>query len=160
MHAERIVLSFLITAALLFVPCAAATGDAGYADRIIVSPDDDRNDIAGLGNVIQSIGGRIYPGETDVINKNIPTGTKRINVNLDWSGHPHSSTDSVSLTIYTPDGDQYGPHLDGVDGTINEKISLITSDSSSLPAGIWKFYIHGDSVPEGGDAYTLNVLYS
>ncbi|WP_298667520.1 hypothetical protein [uncultured Methanofollis sp.] len=160
MHAERIVLSLLIAAALLFVPCAAATGDAESADRITVSPADDRYDIAGPGNVIQSINDRIYPGETDPISKNIPTGTKKISIRLDWSGHPHSGTDSVSLTIYTPDGGRYGPYLDSADGKIDEKISLDLSDSPSLPSGKWQFNVRGDSVPKEGDAYTLNVLYS
>ncbi|WP_067046714.1 hypothetical protein [Methanofollis ethanolicus] len=160
MHAERIVLSLLIAAALLFVPCAAATGDAGYADRIIVSPDDDRYDIAGLDNAIRSIGGRIYPDEKDLITKNIPSGMKRVSVRLDWSGHSHAGTDSVSLIICTPDKSILGQYEDSSDGTIDEKISMGLSDSPSLPAGTWYFYVIGDSVPEEGDAYTLNVLYS
>ncbi|MDD4254745.1 MAG: hypothetical protein PHP59_05140 [Methanofollis sp.] len=161
MHAERTVLSLLIAAALLFVPCAAATGDTGSAGRIIVSPADDRYDIAGLDNAIRSIGGWIYPGETDTITKNIPSGTKMICVRLDWSGHSHTGTDSVSLIIYPPDGGCYGPYLDNVDGTIDEKISLDISDSPSLPPGEWQFDVHGDSVPQEGDAYTLSAyLYS
>jgi hypothetical protein len=159
MHAERIVLRFLIAAALLFVPCAAATEDTGSASTIVVSPAGDQNDITELAGV-RAIGGWIYPDETDVINKYIPSGTTRINVNLDWSGHQHSGTDSVSLTIYPTDGSTLGPYPDSSDGTIDEKISLSLSDSSSLPAGTWRFYVHGDSVPAEGDAYTLNVLYS
>lgn len=160
MHVERIVLSLLIAAALLFVPCAAATGDAGSVSTIVVSPAGDSNGIVELANAVRSIGGRIYPGETDVINKYIPSGKTRINVNLDWSGHQHSGTDSVSLTIYPPDGSTLGAYQDSVDGRTDEKISLVFSDSSSLPAGTWRFYVYGDSVPAGGDAYTLNVLYS
>jgi len=160
MHAERIVLSLLVAAALLFVPCAAATGDTGSANTIIVSPAGDQNGITGLASVVRSIGGWIYPGETDVINKYIPSGKTTINVNLDWSGHQHSGTDSVSLTIYTPDGSVLGTYLDTADEKTDEKISLVFSDSPSLPAGTWRFYVYGDSVPAEGDAYTLNILYS
>jgi len=160
MHAEKIVLSILAAAALLFVPCAAATGDAGSASTIIVSPAGDQNGITGLANGVRSIDGWIYPGETDIINKYIPSGKTRINVNLDWSGHQHSGTDSVSLTIYPPDGSVLRVYQDSADRKIDEKISLVFSDSPSLPAGTWQFHVHGDSVPACGDAYTLNVLYS
>ncbi len=80
-------------------------------------------------------------------------------VNLDWSGHQHSGTDSLTLTITPPGSTALDPYRDGAGGRMDEKISLTLPGSDSLPSGTWKFLIFGEDVPEEGTEYTLNVGY-
>jgi len=108
---------------------------------------------------IQSIEGTIHPGEYQAVEKSVPTGVKTLKVDLDWSGHEHPGTDSITLTITPPEGAVLGPYRDGVDGRTDEKIALTLSESGSLPSGTWKFLIFGENVPGAETEYTLNVGY-
>ncbi|NMA23945.1 hypothetical protein L21_0417 [Methanoculleus chikugoensis] len=150
---ERIVVALL--AGLLLVSGAAAlpcTPAAGIA----VVPADDLSDRVEL---LRSVGGTIHPGEYQTIWKSVPSGVRTLQVYLDWSGHQHSGTDSLTLTITPPGSGVLGPYRDGVDRRMDEKISLALSGSDSLPSGMWKFLIFGEDVPEEGTDYTLNVGY-
>lgn len=151
---ERVVAIFLLAGLFLVsgasaLPCTAAGG-------IPVTPADDVSDSVDL---LRSISGTIHPGEYQTIQKSVPSGVRTIVVDLDWSGHQHSGTDSLTLTITPPGSAALGPYRDGADGRMDEKISLALSGSDSLPSGTWKFLIFGEDVPEEGTEYTLNVGY-
>ena len=150
---ERILVAALLTSLLVSgaaaLPCTTAGG-------IAVTPADDVSDSVEL---IRSVGGTIHPGEYQTVWKSVPSGVRTIVVNLDWSGHQHPGTDSLALTITPPGSGVLGPYRDGVDGRMDEKISLALSGSDSLPSGMWKFLIFGEDVPEEGTDYTLNVIY-
>jgi len=151
---ERISVVALLAGLLLVssaagLPCMPAT-------RIAVTPADDVSDSVDL---LRSIVGTIHPGEYQTIEKPVPTGVRSIVVNLDWSGHQHPGTDSLTLTITLPGSAALGPYHDGADGRTDEKIALTLSGSDSLPSGTWKFLIFGEDVPEEGTEYTLNVVY-
>ncbi|KLK88344.1 hypothetical protein SZ63_04755 [Methanoculleus sediminis] len=150
---ERILVAALLTSLLVSgaaaLPCTTAGG-------IAVAPADDVSDRVEL---IRSVGGTIHPGEYQTVWKSVPSGVRTIVVNLDWSGHQHPGTDSLALTITPPGSGVLGPYRDGVDGRMDEKISLALSGSDSLPSGMWKFLIFGEDVPEEGTEYTLNVIY-
>lgn len=151
---ERILVVTLLTVLLLVsgaaaLPCTTATG-------IAVTPADDVSDGVDL---LRSIGGTIHPGEYQTVWKSVPSGVRTIVVNLDWSGHQHPGTDSLTLAITPPGSSVLGPYRDGVDGRADEKIALTLSQSDPLPSGTWKFLIFGEDVPEEGTEYTLNVGY-
>lgn len=151
--AERILLVVLLIALLLVLgalawSCTPATG-------IAVTPVADVGD----GVEVQSIVGTIHPGEYQTIEKPVPPGVKTLKVYLDWSGHQHPGTDSLTLTITPPGSAALGPYHDGADGRTDEKIALTLSGSTPLPLGTWKFLIFGEDVPEEGTEYTLNVVY-
>lgn len=151
---ERISVVALLAGLLLVsgaaaLPCTPATG-------IAVTPAGDVSDSVDL---LRSIGGTIYPGEYQTAQKPVPSDVRTIVVNLDWSGHQHSGTDSLALTITPPGSAALGPYRDAADGRTDEKISLTLSGSGSLPSGTWKFLIFGEDVPEEGTEYTLNVGY-
>ena len=139
---------FLVSGAAA-LPCTTATG-------IAVTPADDVSDGVAL---LRSIGGTVYPGEYQTVWKSVPSGVRTLQVYLDWSGHQHPGTDSLTLAITPPGSSVLGPYRDGVDGRMDEKISLALSGSDSLPSGMWKFLIFGEDVPEEGMEYTLNVGY-
>ena len=151
---ERISVVALL-AGLLLVSSAAAL-PCMPATRIAVTPADDVSDSVDL---LRSIVGTIHPGEYQTIEKPVPSGVKTLKVNLDWSGHQHPGTDSLTLTITPPGSAALGPYHDGADGRTDEKIALTLSGSDSLPSGTLKFLIFGEDVPEEGTEYTLNVVY-
>ncbi|MGB4624087.1 MAG: hypothetical protein WBH88_10740, partial [Candidatus Methanoculleus thermohydrogenotrophicum] len=113
----------------------------------------------GDGVEIQSIVGMIHPDEYQTIAKPVPPGVKTLKVYLDWSGHQHPGTDSLTLTITPAGSAALGPCRDGADGGMDEKIALTFSGSDSLPPGTWNFLIFGEDVPPEGTEYTLNVIY-
>ena len=151
---ERISVVALI-AGLLLVSSAAAL-PCMPATRIAVTPADDVSDSADL---LRSVVGTIHPGKYQTVQKLVPSGGRNIVVNLDWSGHQHPGTDSLTLTITPPGSAALGPYRDAADGRTDEKISLTLSGSDSLPSGTWRFLIFGEDVPEEGTEYTLNVVY-
>ncbi|MDD3621672.1 MAG: hypothetical protein PHQ81_04635 [Methanofollis sp.] len=160
MQPGKTILILIIAAALLVSAATAHDLRTESPDQITVSPiPDGVIDLEGFDNAVQAIGSTIYPLDTDVINKEIPSNVTKIHVHLDWSGHsdgPHS----VRLTIFPPrPNGALGPFYDSDDGHSDEKITLTLSDSSTLPNGTWKIYVFGDDVPEEGVSYTLNVVY-
>lgn len=150
----KILVAALLTS--LFLVSGAAALPCKTAGGIAVAPADDVSDRVEL---IRSVGGTIHPGEYQTVWKSVPSGVRTIVVNLDWSGHQHSGTDSLALTITPPGSGVLGPYRDAVDGRMDEKISLALSGSDYLPSGMWKFLIFGEDVPEEGTDYTLNVIY-
>jgi hypothetical protein len=150
---ERIVVALL---AGLFLVSGAAALPCTAAGGIAVAPADDLSDRVEL---LRSVGGTIHLGEHQTVWKSVPSGVRSLQVYLDWSGHQHPGTDSLALTITPPGSGVLGPYRDGVDGRMDEKISLALSGSDYLPSGMWKFLIFGEDVPEEGTDYTLNVGY-
>ena len=150
---ERIVVALL---AGLFLVSGAAAMPCTTPVGIVVTSTSDVSDSV---DILRSIDGTIHPGEYQTVQKSVPSGVRTIVVNLDWSGHQHSGTDSLTLTITPPGSAALGPYRDGVDGRTDEKIALTLSGSDPLPSGTWKFLIFGEDVPEEGTEYTLNVGY-
>ncbi len=151
---ERILVAALLASLLLVsgasaLPCTAAGG-------IAVAPADNLSDRLEL---LRSVGGTIHPGEHQTIWKSVPSDVRTLQVYLDWSGHQHPGTDSLTLTITPPGSGVLGPYRDGADGRTDEKIALTLSGSDPLPSGMWKFLIFGEDVPEEGTEYTLNIGY-
>ena len=155
MHSgERIVVIFLLTG--LFLASSASALLCTAASGIAVAPADDLSDRLEL---LRSVGGTIHPGEHQTIWKSVPSDVRTLQVYLDWSGHQHPGTDSLTLTITPPGSGVLGPYRDGADGRTDEKIALTLSGSDPLPSGTWKFLIFEEDVPEEGTEYTLNVGY-
>jgi len=154
MQTKKTILIFIIALALI-LPAA----NAWNTDHVIVSPDN-QIDLNEFRNSLRSIGGTIYPDESDTVEKYIPSDVTKMTIHLDWSGHQHPGRDSVRLTIFTPgNGDILGPYYDSADGQTNEKITLTLSQSYPLPSGTWKFLVFGDDVSEEGTPYDLNIIY-
>ncbi|MFY9406716.1 MAG: hypothetical protein WBH07_05375 [Candidatus Methanoculleus thermohydrogenotrophicum] len=143
-----LLIALLLVSSAAALPCMPAT-------RIAVTPVADVGD----GVEVPSIVGTIHPGEYQTIEKPVPSGVRNIVVNLDWSGHQHPGTDSLTLTITLPGSAALGSYRDAADGRTDEKIALTLSGSDSLPSGTWKFLIFGEDVPPEGTEYTLNVVY-
>ena len=67
------------------------------------------------------------------------------------------TTDSLSLTIYTPGGSNLGTFYDIDDGVIDGRIHLgIDPNQGYVESGEWKYKVYGASVIET-EGYSFNV---
>nr|WP_255680649.1 hypothetical protein [Methanosarcina sp. DH2] len=67
------------------------------------------------------------------------------------------TSDSLTLSIYTPSGSKIGTYRDNSDGSINGRIRLnIYPSQGYMEQGVWKFKIYGESV-SGTEDYSFNV---
>lgn len=110
--------------------------------------------------VTDSSGGDISPAwvydtitqyQTKYYSKYIGSGVYSMEVDLNW-GNP---SNSLRLTIYTPDGFTLGPFYDDADGVIDGRIhlGLTKNDGSSLAQGTWYDKVYGYSVVGVEDFY-------
>jgi len=93
----------------------------------------------------------ISQGQTQWDSGSITSYCQSFTVDLYW-GNP---SNSLSLTIYAPNGAIYGPYYDGCDGTLDGNIPVTISDSNGVPEGTYYFEIYGYQVT-GSQWYEFN----
>jgi len=104
--------------------------------------------VASAKNVsIQTVYDTITQGEADWYCKYISSSS--FSVYLVWN----DPSNSLTLTIYSPNGDVYGPYHDADDGRIDGKITLKVEDAEH---GTWFFKVYGEDV-SGVQIYTLTI---
>ncbi len=96
---------------------------------------------------IQTVYDTITQGETDWYCKYISSSS--FSVYLVWN----NPSNSLTLTIYSPNGDVYGPYYDADDGRIDGKIALNVEDAEH---GTWYFKVYGEKV-SGVQTYSLTI---
>ncbi|AKB41124.1 hypothetical protein MSMAW_2133 [Methanosarcina mazei WWM610] len=95
----------------------------------------------------------ITQGQTITHNVNVGSGVNYLEVDLNWG----DTSDSLTLTIYTPSGSKLGTYRDSSDGSTNGRIHLnIDPSQGYVEQGTWKFKVYGESV-SGTQSYTLGV---
>lgn len=135
---------FLVVA-LLATPMVSAEKIKEYTVRPSTGNGTSEVTIAVIGSVIQ--------GETDRQQFNIGSGVRWLEVNLDWT----SSSDSLTLTVYTPGWAKVGTYHDIDDGIIDGKIHIdIVPNSGYVEPGVWTFDVYGERVATQR-TYNLNV---
>ncbi|WP_456477738.1 hypothetical protein [Geoglobus ahangari] len=97
---------------------------------------------------INTVYDSIKQGETDWFSRYISSQT--FDVYLVWN-NPSSS---LTLTLYSPNGDVYGPFRDSSDGAVDGKIALTVENAEQ---GVWYFKVYGERVG-GVQYYSLTVL--
>jgi len=97
---------------------------------------------------IQTVYDTITQGETDWYSKYISSST--FTVYLVWN----NPSNSLTLTIYSPDESVYGPFRDADDGRINGRIVLTVSN---VQTGLWVFKVYGEKV-SGVQNYSFAVV--
>lgn len=73
-----------------------------------------------------------------------------VNIDLYW-GNP---SNSLSLTIYTPDGYVLGPYYDMDDGVTDGQINLYVNNPNGVAQGTWTYQVYGYSVT-GTQSYSI-----
>ena len=99
---------------------------------------------------IMRVSDTITQGGTNWHSRVVSTPTTYLGVNLNWG----NTGNSLSLTIYTPDGYTLGPYYDSADGSVNGKISLSITNPNGIAQGTWRYCVYGDSV-SGVQSYTI-----
>jgi len=137
------IIAILLVAML--IPFAAAE-DVETTDAYIVTPasDDSKPPITPLTR------DTIEQGETDWHSLYVPPGKDNLWVDLDWG----DTSDSLTLTIYPPDGTVLGPYHDADDA----RIFLCISKNGGLPSGTWDFKVYGERV-QGVEDYNFVAYY-
>ncbi|WP_410507189.1 hypothetical protein RSJ42_10180 [Methanosarcina hadiensis] len=95
----------------------------------------------------------ITQGQTITHNVNAGTGVNSIEVDLYWG----DTSDSLTLSVYTPSGSKVGTYRDNFDGSVNGRIHLnIDPSQGYVQQGTWKFKVYGESV-SGSQSYTFTA---
>ncbi|AKB54123.1 hypothetical protein MSBR2_1287 [Methanosarcina barkeri 227] len=95
----------------------------------------------------------ISQGQTITHNVNIGSGVNYLEVDLNWG----DTSDSLTLSVYTPSGSKLGTYHDSSDGSVNGRIHFSIDPSQGyVQQGTWKFKVYGESV-SGTQSYTFGV---
>ena len=95
----------------------------------------------------------ISQGQTITNKVNVGSGVNYLEVDLNWG----DTSDSLTLSVYTPSGSKLGTYRDNSDGSVNGRIRLnINPSQGYVQQGTWKFKVYGESV-SGTQSYTFNV---
>ena len=97
-----------------------------------------------------SISGSIAQGQSKWYSRAISGYQTDMEIDLYW-GNP---SNSLSMTIYTPDGYVCGPYYDNCDGRLDGYIPCHLYRSSGLPKGTYYVKVYGYSV-YGVQSFTL-----
>ncbi len=95
----------------------------------------------------------ISQGQTITHNVNVGSGINYLEVDLNWG----DTSDSLTLSVYTPSGSKLGTYYDSSDGSVNGRIHFNIDPSQGYVAqGTWKFKVYGESV-SGTEDYTFSA---
>jgi len=99
---------------------------------------------------ILTISGSVTQGQTNWHYKTVSGYMTTLNVDLSW-GNP---SNSLQLTIYSPDNHVFGPYYDRDDGAVDGKINLDIYNANGIATGTWTYKVYGYSV-SGAQSYTI-----
>jgi hypothetical protein len=94
----------------------------------------------------------IASGETVYHDTTVNSSSTSLNIDLKWE----NPSDSMRLTIYTPDGHVLGPYYDSSDGKTDNAINLEIDNPSGVASGTWIFKVV-DTGTTGKDEYYLKT---
>lgn len=93
----------------------------------------------------------ITQGVVKASKAHIDSGVKFLDIKLSWE----HKNNKLSLTVYDPQGNVYGPYNNN-SGTTIIRINPPTG-KTYVPSGYWRFNIYGQSVT-GTENYTLSIV--
>ncbi|WP_440948032.1 hypothetical protein ACSAZL_07255 [Methanosarcina sp. T3] len=118
----------------------------------IVSPWIENSDDADATFSVRSTQ-YITQGQTITHSITVGPGINYLEVDLNWG----DTSDSLTLSVYTPSGSKLGTYRDNYDGSVNGRIHFsIDPAQGYVEQGIWKFKVYGESV-SGSEGYTFNL---
>ena len=124
----------ILLISVILVPIVSAKEDVAYS----ISPSIYKEP-----NVATRLVDTISQDETNRHSFSVGSGVKTIEVYLNW----YSTSDSLSLTVYTPSGTNIGTFYDNSDGWTDGKIHIdITPGGGYVESGTWYFDVYGERV--------------
>jgi cold shock CspA family protein len=138
----------LVVGAALFVPSVSAK-IIDEKDGYIVTSGDTTVHMPDISRLASS---SLSQGQAIWYSTSVPSKKTAFSMDLYW-GTP---TNSLSLTIYTPDSSVLGPYYDAADGRTDGRISLRISKSGGLSSGTWSSKVYGDRI-SGSQSYSYSA---
>jgi uncharacterized protein YfaP (DUF2135 family) len=138
---------------MLFAGCAMADENNAKdksSYKVIFLKNYDDSDQSDDSIQIKTVTGTITQGQTVWHTKYLGYYTTVLSTHLNWG----DTSDSLSLTIYSPDGDTFGPYYDSDDGSVNGRIDVTLKNTGGIPTGTWSYKIYGQSV-SGTQTYSV-----
>lgn len=146
-------IGLLLIVMMVFVGCAMAEeNNVKDKNPYKITPSKNVKNLIPSDDAIQirTTFDTITQGETNWHSKYISYSTTTLDINLNW-GDP---SDSLKLTIYTPDGYTLGPYSDNSDGSVDGKIDIDIRNSNGIATGTWNYRVYGQSV-SGTESYSI-----
>ncbi|WP_325377597.1 hypothetical protein [Methanocella sp.] len=125
------------------------SGNGGYV--VTFGKSSDVSPQSMLVSPMSSMGNTIKQGQTQWAQKTVVGNPTTIYTDVYW-GNP---TNSISLTVYTPDGYVLGPVYDNIEGIINGDIPLAITRSGGVASGTYYYQIYGYRI-SGSQYYTFS----
>jgi hypothetical protein len=159
---KLLILCFII--GLIATPAVSAEKEYSENSNTEVIPDSDGKDYivsswvensVNTENFVSSLRSTqsITQGQTITHNINVGSGVNYLEVDLNWG----DTSDSLTLSVYTPSGSKLGTYRDNSDGSVNGRIHFSIDPSQGyVEQGTWKFKVYGESV-SGSESYTFNL---
>ncbi len=127
------------------------SGTGGYVVTFVKSPDVSSKSLVANTVSTMSLQNIICQGQIQWAQKTISGHPTTIYTDVNW-GNP---ANSLSLTVYTPDGYVLGPYYDNVEGVLNGYIPLALTRSGGVTPGTYYYQICGYRVT-GSQYYTFS----
>lgn len=140
-----LVMLFVVASAAL-VSAAELVGPVDDEGGYIVKPahSGDKGPI-----VIDTVYATIIEGKTNWHTKSVTSYITTLNVDLNWG----TSSNSLRLKIYSPDGYTFGPYYDSFDGYNDGRINLYINNPNGIARGTWYYEVYGYRVMGTEDYY-------
>lgn len=147
-HLLAIGLLIAIALAVPAVPAMIIEEKNGYT---VSTVDDSARSLALAAKATYTI----TQGQTRWHSSFVPSGSTSFITDLNWG----NSANSLTKTIYVPDGSTLGPYSDSSDGTVNGRIYLSITRTQGIPSGTWYSQVYGASV-SGTQSYSYSTYVS
>lgn len=102
------------------------------------------------GETGKSISSSVIQGQTNLHYNTISGFYTLLSVDLNWG----TSSNSLRLKIYSPDGYTFGPFYDNYDGSTDGRIIVNIQNPNGIAQGSWRYEVYGYSVT-GIESYTI-----
>jgi hypothetical protein len=86
---------------------------------------------------LSSIDNTIQPGQTVHLKKTVNHFITTLALDLKW----YNPKADLSITIFTPTSEQFGPWRDDFDGNIDQRITKDIYNANGIEQGEWEYYV-------------------
>jgi len=128
------ILAALLLASFILIPAVSAEDKISYTVQPSVYKEP---------TVSTKLISTITQGSTNTHYFSAGSSVSSIEIFLNW----YSTSDELSLSVYTPSSVKIGTYYDSADGLTDGKIHIdITPNGNYVEQGTWTFKVYGESV--------------
>lgn len=145
---KLITIAVLMITSVILIPAVSAKEDTYYSVTPVLSAKEKTTYTVGPSiykepNLATKLVDTISQGETNRHSVSVGSRVNSLEVYLNW----YTTSDALSLTIYTPSWTNIGTFYDSDDGQTDGKIHIdISPGGSYVDSGTWSFDVYGYQV--------------